>query len=231
MFTFIFLGVLAVGVVGGLVLHKQGHAAGTATLVTCSVLTVGIVGARLVTGGSGSPSLSKEREVTRYAAALELGRYLADDEPAGTQALCILNPLDAGNQALQDGLQEGLDGRIPVAFAMLDQEAVAAPDAMGVTASIVATLLDQHSGTDLLVSMGDLPTHAEPLAALLRERGVRLAVARVLDPVMLAPYNRAGVFAGAVIYRPDPKDIGEMKNPTPQEVFSAQFKLLPSGDR
>jgi hypothetical protein len=227
MTTFLLI-LLALGVVGGLVLRKQKNTAAVPVLVSCCVLAVVVSLARML--GGGGTSLSAELEMTRYAAALELGRHLAETS-AGNSALCILNPVDSGSPSLQEGLETGLDGRIQVAFSMLDREAVMGPDAMGLDLSVVTALLDQHPDTDLLITGGDLPNPAPKVAALLRDRKVRFAAARALDPADFALYQRAGVFAGAVIYRPDPEDIGDLKNATPEKVFSSQFRLLPAGGR
>jgi hypothetical protein len=225
----ILLILLAAGVVAGIVLRKQQNPAGAPVLTACCVVGIAIAGMRILGGGVGaSTSLSSETERIRHAAAYQLGRHLAETS-AGTQALCILSSVDAGNEALQQGLEEGLDGRIPVEFSLLDEDAVIGPDAMGLSYIVVTNLLTQYPNADLFITGGELPHPAPKVAGTLRNRKMRFAAARALDPGDFIPYQRAGVFAGAVIYRPDAEEIADPTSATPEEVFAANFRLLPAG--
>ena len=219
---------LALGAVAGLVLRKQQQAAGTALLVVCSILVVALAVVRIVGGVGNDPHkrLKDEVQIARYVMASEFGRYLAS-EAAGAQALCVFGIGETGRETLETALREGLGDQIPVTFTVLQRDASDDLDTVSLSASKVATMLDQHPGTDLVITMADLPYEGGRLAKLLKQRKVRLAATRVLTPVTLVPYQRAGVLAGAVAYQDNPANISDVKDGTAEEIFASQFILVP----
>ena len=162
--------------------------------------------------------------------AVELGRYLVE-QAAGTAALCLLNPSDTSREALRAGLEEGLGGSIPVVFADLDRQddpRQAMQDSLEMSIPLVQANLNRHPDTDLLVCLADLPMDGRGLAAFLRKQNLRLAAGNVFAPTQLAPYARAGVFAGASVYRDNAADIDDLPSATSAEIFKSLYVLVPA---
>ena len=221
------------GALGGMALRRQNPTLGSGMLVVCALLAVGLAVSRLVASARAPAqyqTLVSELATTHRVMAAELGRYL-DTQKAGTRAVCLLSPMDENREAIQAGLAEGLAGGIPVEFAVLtrqgDQQGT---DRLTLTPSLVASVLEQHPGTDLLVCMVNLPWDPGQLAGLLRQREVRLAAGNVFDPGTLTSYVRAGVFAGAAVFRDDPAPFGAVKQGTPKQIFDAHYILVPARD-
>lgn len=223
---------LVLGAVAGLVLRKHRQAAGTALLVICSILVLVVAVGRIVTSAGGDPHkrLKDEIQIARYVMASEFGRYLAT-EAAGTQALCVFSLQESGRETIESGLVEGVGGQFPVEFTELERDASDDLDVISMSARKVAAMLDQHPGTDLLITMADLPYEGGELARLLKKRKVRLAATRVLSPATLVPYQRAGVLAGAVAYRDNPANINDVKDNSAEEIFASQYILVPGKRR
>jgi hypothetical protein len=224
-----------IGVFWGLKMQKAGNASGAMVTTACTALAIVfaiIQVGRHVTPRDDFGELADINRVLQLVQAQELGRHLAETA-AGTQALCVLSDLTSYNDVIREGLEAGLGGSIPVTFVVLGADLVPQGEPLGVLSARTAdALLQQNPGTDLLISMVNLPWDEGRLAAYLKRRDIPLAVGNVFQADILETVRRAGVLAAAIVFRDEPvRPFAEVRRGGDQEIFDSQFVLVTSASQ